>query len=126
MASLLLQLLLTWSMVAGPLAAAAAGGAVPGGKLLHTVAAGREGPYHQRGEPAVVTIVTATTGKAELARCIDSIRQQDYRQPIQHLVLVDGPTFVVKVRKILAALQPPTSPSPAYASCPEAGHIKGR
>ena len=44
--------------------------------LKSTDAAGRAGPFHQHGEPAVVTVVTATTGKAELARAIESVRRQ--------------------------------------------------
>ena len=38
----------------------------------------REELYHQLGEPSVVTVVTATTGKPELARCIESVRAQQY------------------------------------------------
>ena len=111
----------------------------------------REELYHQLGEPAVVTVVTATTGKPELARCIESVRAQQYHGvcggriapsslpfissyrteksswrtgAIQHLVVVDGERFAAAARAVIAALDPPASPSPPYASCPEAPHVK--
>ena len=37
-----------------------------------------------------VTVLTATTGRTDLARCIESVRQQTY-QNIEHIVIVDGP-----------------------------------
>eukprot|EP01045_Picozoa_sp_COSAG04_P003972 COSAG04_NODE_168_length_21684_cov_19.787121_11_plen_505_part_00 len=80
--------------------------------------------YHQLGEPGVVTVVTATTGKAELARCVESVRAQRYRGAIQHLVVVDGEEFVEAARAALATLERPTAPSPPYARCEDAPHVK--
>ena len=87
----------------------------------------REELYHQLGEPAVVTVVTATTGKPELARCIESVRAQQYHGvcggriapsslpfissyrteksswrtgAIQHLVVVDGERFAAAARAV--------------------------
>eukprot|EP01043_Picozoa_sp_COSAG02_P052542 COSAG02_NODE_5678_length_4134_cov_4.936059_1_plen_870_part_00 len=85
---------------------------------------GGEQLYHQLGEPSVVTVVTATTGKAELARCIESVRAQLYHGAIQHIVVVDGDRFAPAVRALVGTLEPPASPSPPYASCPEAPHVK--
>jgi hypothetical protein len=87
-------------------------------------AEGADELYHQLGEPSVVTVVTATTGKAELARCIESVRSQDYRGAIQHIVVVDGERFAPAVRAVVAALEPAAAPPPPYASCPEAPHVK--
>ena len=39
----------------------------------------------------LVSIITATTGKPALGKCLASVLRQTYR-PIQHMVFVDGPT----------------------------------
>jgi|EP01049_Picozoa_sp_SAG25_P008455 hypothetical protein len=93
------------------------------GEFQPPAAAGRAGPFHQRGEPTVVSIVTATTGKSQLARAIESVRRQDYAAPIQHLILVDGPDFEAPVRAILAGLEHPPTTAP-YVRCPEAPHVR--
>ena len=72
--------------------------------------------YHQLGEPGVVTVVTATTGKAELARCVESVRAQRYRGAIQHLVVVDGEEFAEAARAALATLEQPAALSPPALS----------
>ena len=68
--------------------------------------------------------LTPAASTRRLARCIESVRAQRYKGAIQHLVLVDGESFAPSVRAIVEALQPPATPSPPYASCPEAPHVK--
>lgn len=38
-----------------------------------------------------VTVLTATTGREDLSRCIESVRSQSYTGHIEHIVIVDGP-----------------------------------
>ena len=45
------------------------------------------------------TIITATTGRQELYRCIESVAKQTYPN-IQHLIIADGPETHAKVQNI--------------------------
>jgi glycosyltransferase involved in cell wall biosynthesis len=47
-----------------------------------------------------VTVVTATTGRPELMKCIDSVARQDHPN-VQHLIIVDGPAFAYKAETVL-------------------------
>jgi hypothetical protein len=49
----------------------------------------------------LVSVITATTGKPALAKCLASVMRQTYR-PIQHLVFVDGPRHRVAADATLA------------------------
>ncbi|HZK76864.1 MAG TPA: glycosyltransferase [Candidatus Kapabacteria bacterium] len=49
----------------------------------------------------LVSIITSTTGRPELTRCIESVRQQTYPR-VQHLVVVDGPEHHDRVRARIA------------------------
>jgi glycosyltransferase involved in cell wall biosynthesis len=46
-----------------------------------------------------VSIITATTGRKELARCIESVKNQTYKN-IQHLIFVDGPEAIDRVMDV--------------------------
>jgi glycosyltransferase involved in cell wall biosynthesis len=48
----------------------------------------------------LVTIITPTTGAHHLARCIDSVQRQTYKN-IQHLLVIDGHEHAAKVAEIL-------------------------
>jgi len=58
----------------------------------------------------LVSIITPTIGRPELARAIRSVSAQRYRN-IEHLVVADGPEVEARVREIVAATAPtvPTS-----------------
>src|ERR1700677_4473556 len=43
-----------------------------------------------------VTIITASTGKPELLRCINSVKNQTFTD-VQHLVFADGPDAEYKI-----------------------------
>jgi hypothetical protein len=49
-----------------------------------------------------VTVVTASTGRKELARCIDSVGKQVGYFDIQHLIFLDGPEAIEKVEPWLS------------------------
>ena len=51
-----------------------------------------------------VTVVTATTGRDSLMRCIGSVRKQTYAN-IQHLVVSDGTAAYANARKQISACQ---------------------
>lgn len=53
-----------------------------------------------------VSIVTATVGKPQLTRCIESVRKQTH-QDVEHIVVVDGKEHWEKVDEILKALEFP-------------------
>jgi len=48
----------------------------------------------------LVSIITSTVGRPELARCIESVRRQTYPH-VQHIVVVDGPEHHAKADPIL-------------------------
>lgn len=48
-----------------------------------------------------VAVVTASVGRAELRRCVDSVRRQDFAG-VRHLVVVDGPEFEADAARVLA------------------------
>jgi len=50
----------------------------------------------------LVSIITATTGKPALVKCLASVLRQTYR-PIQHLIFVDGPSYRTEADATLAA-----------------------
>lgn len=52
--------------------------------------------------PSVV-IITASTGRADLRRCVDSVRAQDAPE-VRHLVVVDGPEFADGAEAALAGV----------------------
>lgn len=52
--------------------------------------------------PSVV-IITASTGRADLRRCVDSVRAQD-APDVRHLVVVDGPEFAAGADEALAGV----------------------
>jgi len=47
-----------------------------------------------------VTVVTATTGRPELLKCIESVTLQDHPN-VHHLVIVDGPAYGAKANDVL-------------------------
>lgn len=49
---------------------------------------------------ATVVVVTASTGRAALRRCVESVREQDFHG-VRHLVVVDGPQFAAGVDEAL-------------------------
>jgi glycosyltransferase involved in cell wall biosynthesis len=51
----------------------------------------------------LVSIITASTGRKELARCIDSIRNQTYNGMLQHLIFADGVEASDKIQNIRVA-----------------------
>ena len=53
-----------------------------------------------------VSVITATTGNARLANCIESVRNQTYKN-IEHVVVVDGRGRWESVSEILDALEFP-------------------
>ena len=53
-----------------------------------------------------VSVITATTGNARLADCIESVRNQTYKN-IEHVVVVDGLSRWESVSEILDALEFP-------------------
>lgn len=55
-----------------------------------------------------VSVITATTGNARLADCIESVRNQTYKN-IEHVVVVDGRSRWESVSEILDALEFPNS-----------------
>ena len=57
------------------------------------------------GTDNLVSIITATIGRPELARAIRSVSVQRYRN-IQHLIVADGPEVEANVRKIVAGMAP--------------------
>jgi glycosyltransferase involved in cell wall biosynthesis len=50
--------------------------------------------------PSVV-VITASVGRADLRRCVDSVRNQDFAD-VRHLVVVDGPEFEADAVRALA------------------------
>lgn len=57
-----------------------------------------------------VSIITATIGKPQLANCIESVRNQTYKN-IEHIVVVDGKEHWQNVDEMLFALEFPVSDS---------------
>ncbi len=49
----------------------------------------------------LVSIITATTGKPALAKCLASVLSQTYR-PIQHMIFVDGPAHRARADETIA------------------------
>jgi glycosyltransferase involved in cell wall biosynthesis len=49
--------------------------------------------------PSVV-VITASTGRAALRRCVESVREQDFPD-VRHLVVVDGPRFAASAGEAL-------------------------
>jgi hypothetical protein len=49
-----------------------------------------------------VTVITATTGGANLGRCIRSVQGQSFGQ-VEHLVVTDGPEHAAKVQEAVSA-----------------------
>lgn len=63
---------------------------------------------------ASVTVITATTGRKELARCIESVTNQTYKN-VQHLVFIDGPTARQKINESIGLT---TYPDVKYVDLP--------
>ena len=93
----------------GLLLVAAAAAAEPGRRLPH-----------QRGAAGVVTVVTASLGREELARCIASVQQQSYAGAIQHLVLADGAAAAAAVLRLAEPLGLLPSPETLAGAAPRA------
>jgi FkbM family methyltransferase len=56
--------------------------------------------------PLLVTVITATTGRPELAKAIESVQRQTYAN-IEHLLVVDYPQSADRVREFCERLQGP-------------------
>ena len=63
----------------------------------------------------LVSIITATTGKPALEKCLMSVMQQTYR-PIQHVMFVDGPCCKEQADATLAAFAHRSAAMPAGAA----------
>jgi glycosyltransferase involved in cell wall biosynthesis len=51
-----------------------------------------------------VTVITASTGRKELARCIESVEKQTYDGMLQHLIFADGPEASDKIQEIRSSM----------------------
>lgn len=54
--------------------------------------------------PSVV-VITASVGRAELRRCIESVQKQDLAN-MRHLVVVDGPEYRADAARSLDGVDP--------------------
>lgn len=48
-----------------------------------------------------ITVLTATTGRQDLIRCVQSVINQTYEGQIEHLVIVDGPDAQNNIKNLL-------------------------
>lgn len=66
----------------------------------------------------LVTVVTATTGKTHLSRCVKSVQEQTYKN-IEHLVFVDGPEAEDRLYKECGHLMARCGDSPKFIFLPK-------
>ena len=47
-----------------------------------------------------VVVITASTGRSVLQRCVESVQRQDFPD-VRHLIVVDGPDFAARAEEVL-------------------------